>query len=315
MGGVSARRVTRTTRSTSAASSSLSPFFGEAFSPASLRASETPFPSALSAMASARARSDAVIASRLLNHATDPPPSAKTCGIHSDASASPRSLDLDRALCSAFATYACFHLCFALRLSSAEARRSSGVNTPASARSSARSSETRSSERSSRSNLYDAAARASACSSVKSNASSYMSLNALFAVDTSFTGRRLDFAFASLSAIAFAMSAPRLVSAATESRYPTSLEPDASYVSASSYVSRRGDVGPGGTSRGGIPRPGATAEAISAASLVIYDPRDDLHRRAESSAPSQMPDARSKRCRHNQENKYVVVSPRASASI
>lgn len=90
-----------------------------------------------------------------------------------------------------------------------------------------------------------------------------------------------------------------------------SLEPNA-YVSASSYASRRGDVGPGGTSRGGIPRPGATAEAISAANLVIYDPRDDAHRRAESSAPSQMPGARSKRCRHNQENKYVVVSPRAS---
>ena len=86
-----------------------------------------------------------------------------------------------------------------------------------------------------------------------------------------------------------------------------SLEPNA-YVSASSYASRRGDVGPGGTSRGGIPRPGATAEMASAANLVIYDPRDDAHRRAESSAPSQMPGARSKRCRHNQENKYVVVA-------
>jgi hypothetical protein len=177
-------------------------------------------------MASARARSDAVIASRLLNHATDPPPSAKTCGIHSDLSASPRSLRrasrADAGAATAFATYACFHLCFALRLSSAEARRSSSVNTPASSfsrfsRFSARSSETRT-EGSSRSNRYDAAARASACSSVKSNDSSYMSRNALFAVDTSLTGRRLDLAFASRSARAFAMSAPRVASAATESR-------------------------------------------------------------------------------------------------
>ena len=176
-------------------------------------------------MASARARSDAVIASRLLNHATDPPPSAKTCGIHSDLSASPRSLRrasrADAGAATAFATYACFHLCFALRLSSAEARRSSSVNTPASSFSrfslAARASETRT-EGSSRSNRYDAAARASASSSVKSNDSSYMSRNALFAVDTSFTGRRLDLAFASRSARAFAMSAPRVASAATESR-------------------------------------------------------------------------------------------------
>ena len=64
-----------------------------------------------------------------------------------------------------------------------------------------------------------------------------------------------------------------------------SSESSSAYVSASSYASRRGEIGPGGTSRGGTPRPGATAEAISAASLVISDPRDDAHRLAESSAP------------------------------